>query len=228
MKTLAPLACALALLGTAAWAQEPAPATERWTAVNRTVPPPAAAGIKAAIAAAGTDCPSAAPVLGDIEPATGWDAVDLAITAGRAANAWTVTVSRPECPSEQTWARFLVVQAPNGALGAQLLHPGRSHVDLYNLSDGAMARAMRTAANTAARDIPGCSQAWISSSGRLIRTDIVDDSQAGPNPYGFHTGQWRESWLFGVCGRTLSVFIDFTGRPDGMDAAVSAWASLKR
>lgn len=230
MKHFASFVLALAALATApAAAAQPADALARWTSVNAAVKPPAAEAVKQVLGAAETDCPSAAPVLGPITPITAWSVIDDAVSEGRLANAWSVTVTRPECPPDQTHARFVVLQGVGDSLTAELINVGRSHADAHAFGDGAMARVMRTVGNTAARDIPGCSGELLSRTGRLLRTEIVDDAKLGQNLFGRYVdGQWREAWIFAACGRQLSVFVDFTGGPDGVSATPSAWASLKR
>ncbi|MBP7703879.1 MAG: hypothetical protein KA105_01185 [Caulobacter sp.] len=201
----------------------------RWASINAAAPAPSVEAVRQVLAVSETDCPSAAPVLGPVTPVTAWSVIDTAIAEGQIANAWLVTVTRPECPGEQAHARFVVVRGIGDSLSAQLLNVGRSHADAHDLNDGAMLKAMRTVGSSAARDIPGCSGELISRTGRLLRTEIVDDSKLGRNVAGRYVdGEWRESWIFAACGRQLSVFVDFKGGPDGVTATPSAWASLKR
>lgn len=201
----------------------------RWTAINAASPTPSAESAKTAIGLAQADCPATGAVLGVIEPVTGWRRIDEAIAAGQLANAWVVTAQRPDCPAEQAFARFVLLRDPAGGLSAQMVHVGRSHLDLDALTETALPKAMRTAANTAARDVPGCSPEAVARSAGLLRTEIAEDAGIGPARYGRReTGAWREQWLFGVCGRTLSVFLDFEATPDGTRVTVSPWASLRR
>lgn len=230
MKRFASSVLALAALAAASGASAQTPDDlARWTSVNAAVKPPSPEALKTALAAAETDCASAAPVLGPVEPITAWSVIDAAVAEGRLANAWTVTVTRPECPAEQAQARFVILQGVGDSLTAQLINVGRSYADAHDFNDGAMARVMRTVGAAASRDIPGCSGELLSRTGRLLRTEIVDESKLGRNLFGRYVdGQWREAWIFTACGRQLSVFVDFTGGADGVTAAPSAWASLKR
>lgn len=219
---------ALALAASAAVAQAPED-TVRWTAINAAWPAPAAEEARNAIVSAEADCPGEGAVLGVITPATAWRRIDEAIRSGQLANGWVVTVQRPQCPAEDATARFVLLRDAAGNLSAQLIHVGRSHIDLDTMADSAMPKALRTAANTAARDVPGCSPEYVSRSAGLLRTEVVDDAAIGPERFGVRrSGGWREQWLFGVCGRTLSVFLDFEGGPDGTKVTVSPWASLRR
>lgn len=231
MKRAAGLALALTALAaaTGAFAQTPTEDDARWAAINKAVPPPMQIVVQGAIEAAEADCVGGSFTLGPVTPATGWGKIDEAIATGQLANAWTVTTTRTGCPVEQTWGRYLIMQSSGGQLLAQFLHPGRSNMDLFNLTDGAMNRTMTVAANTAARDIPGCSSGMIGRSGSFIGAEIVDDRQIGPAPAGvYRSGSWRESWRFSICGRDLTVFVDFTGGEEGVKATPSGWASLKR
>ena len=227
-RLMAGVGMALSLAGSVALAQSPEDAA-RWTAINAAAPTPAAEAARAAVTAAQSDCPATGATLGVIEPVTGWRRIDEAITDGQLANAWVVTVQRPACPAEQAFARYVLLRDPGGGLSAQLIHVGRSHLDLDAFSETALPRAMRTAAGAAARDIPGCSPEAVSRSAGLLRTDIVEDAGLGPAAWGRRqSGAWRERWLFGVCGRTLSVVMDFEATPDGTRVTVAPWASLGR
>lgn len=223
---------ALAALMAAGGARAQAPdAGERYAAINKAVPAPPAMVVRGAIEAAPSDCASTDFTLGPVEPVTAWGKIDAAIAAGQLANAWVVTATRASgCAPDQTWGRYILLQATDGALTAQFLHPGRSRVDLYNLTDGVMAKAMSVAANTAGRDIPGCSSELIGRSGRFTGTEIVPDTApVAPAWYGvYREGTWRESWRFNICGRALTVFVDFTATEEGVKATSSSWASLKR
>lgn len=219
---------ALAVLAATTGARAQAGDAEaRYAAINKAVPAPPAMVAKGAIEAAQTDCTSAGLTVGPVEPVTAWDRIDASIAAGQLANAWTTTVSRPGCTP--AFARYLLLQEPGGGLQAQLLHPGRSYVDLFNLTEGAMDRAMQVAANTADRDIPGCSPEAVARSGRFVSAEVVDSSGMASSWYGLQrAGAWRETWRFNICGRDLTVFVDFVGREDGLKATPAPWASLKR
>ncbi len=200
---------------------------QRWAAINAAAPAPSTDLARAAITAAQADCPAAGASLGVIEPVTGWPRVDAAIASGQLVNAWAVTIQRVDCP--QAFARYILLQDTTGGLTAQLVHIGRSHVDLDSLGGVVMTRAMRTAGAAAARDIPGCSPERVARTGALARVDMVDDSAIGPDRYGLRdSGTWREAWVFGICGRTLTVMMDFEAAPDGLKATPAPWASLAR
>jgi hypothetical protein len=200
---------------------------QRWAAINAAAPAPAAEAARQAIAAAQADCPADGATLGVISPVTAWPRVDAAITAGQLVNAWTVTIQRPDCP--QPFARYILLQDASGTLAAQMVHVGRSFVDLDSMAGGAMTKAMRTAGAAAARDIPGCSMELVARTGALARIDMIEDKDIGPDQYGLRdSGAWREAWVFGICGRTLTVMMDFEGTPEGLKATSSPWASLAR
>lgn len=201
----------------------------RWATINTAAPAPSNDAARAAVTAAQSDCPAAGATLGVIEPVTGWRRIDEAIARGQLVNAWVVTVKRPGCPADQVFARYVLLMDPAGALSAQMVHVGRSHLDLDAFAETALPKAMRTAANTAARDVPGCSPEYVSRSAGLLRTEIAEDAALGAASYGRRqSGSWRELWMFGVCGRTLSVYLDFESTPDGTRVTVAPWASLKR
>ncbi len=219
------LAIALMIAAPAA-AQEPE-ALQRWAAVNAAAPAPSTDLARAAIAAAQADCPADGATLGVISPITAWPRVDAAITAGQLVNAWTVTIQRSDCP--QPFARYILLQDASGTLAAQMVHVGRSFVDLDSMAGGVMTKAMRTAGAAAARDIPGCSMEMVARTGALARIDMIEDKDIGPDRYGLRdSGAWREAWVFGICGRTLTVMMDFEGTPEGLKATSSPWASLAR
>lgn len=200
---------------------------QRWAAINAAAPAPATDLARQAITAAQADCPATGASLGVISPVTAWPRVDAAITSGQLANAWVVTVQRSDCPD--AFARYILLRDGSGALSAQMIHLGRSHVDLDSLSGVVMTKAMRTAGAAAARDIPGCSPDRVARTGALARIDIIDDTQVGPDRYGLRdSGTWREAWVFGICGRTLTVTMDFEATPEGLKATPSPWASLAR
>lgn len=230
MIRLAVLVAALQLAAGAAHAQS-AEETARWTSINGAFPPPAAAEATAAIEASteAGDCPAAGMTLGVISPATAWRRIDDAIRNGQLVNGWSVTVKRADCPEDQAFARYVLLRDSAGGLTAQQMHIGRSHLDLDSLVDTALPKALRTAANTAGRDVPGCSSEWVSRSAGLLRTEVVEEAQLAPDSFGIRrAGAWRELWSFGVCGRVLTVFLDFEGTPDGTKTTVSSWASLRR
>ncbi len=228
--TRAATACLSIALLTAAPAIAQAPDDlQRWAAINAAAPAPAADLARQAIAAAQADCPAAGASLGVIEPGTAWPRVDAAITSGQLVNAWAVTIQRLDCPAPQAFARYILLQDTSGGLTAQLVHIGRSHVDLDSMAGGVMTKAMRTAGAAAARDIPGCSAERVARTGALARIDIIEDAQVGPDRYGLrYSGAWREAWVFGICGRTLTVMIDFEATPDGLKATPAPWAALGR
>lgn len=228
--TRAAAACLAIALTTAAPAVAQAPeALQRWAAINAAAPAPSADLARAAITAAQADCPAAGASLGVIEPVTAWPRVDAAIAAGQLVNAWAVTIQRTDCAPRNAWARYILLQDASGGLTAQLVHVGRSHVDLDSMAGGVMTKAMRTAGAAAARDIPGCSAELVARTGALARIDMIDDAQIGPDRYGLRfSGSWREAWVFGICGRTLTVMMDFEGTPDGLKATPAPWASLAR
>jgi hypothetical protein len=220
------VAVAALALAAPAGAQSPED-LQRWAAINAAAPPPSASVARAAIVAAQADCPAAGASLGVIEPVTAWPRVDAAITSGQLVNAWAVTLQRVDCP--QPFARYILLQDASGTLSAQMVHIGRSHVDLDSMAGGVMTKAMRTAAAAAARDIPGCSAELVARTGALARIDMIDDSAIGPDRYGLrNSGAWREAWVFGICGRTLTVMMDFEGTPEGLKATPAPWASLAR
>lgn len=221
---------AAVVLSWAAPAAAQAPeALQRWAAINAAAPAPSADLARAAITAAQADCSAAGASLGVIEPVTAWPRVDAAITAGQLVNAWAVTIQRVGCPPQNAWARYILLQDASGGLTAQLVHVGRSFVDLDSMAGGVMTKAMRTAGAAAARDIPGCSSELVARTGALDRIDLIDDTAVGPDRYGLrYSGTWREAWVFGICGRTLTVIMDFEGTPDGLKATPAPWASLAR
>ncbi len=228
--TRAAAACLAIALMTAAPAAAQAPeALQRWAAINAAAPAPSTDLARAAITAAQADCPATGAVLGVIEPVTAWPRVDAAITAGQLVNAWAVTIQRADCAPQNAWARYILLQDVSGGLTAQLVHVGRSHVDLDSMAGGVMTKAMRTAGAAAARDIPGCSAELVARTGALARIDMIDDAQIGPDRYGLRfSGSWREAWVFGICGRSLTVMMDFEATPDGLKATPAPWASLAR
>jgi hypothetical protein len=200
---------------------------ERWAAINAAAPAPSIELARQAISGAQADCPATGATLGVIAPVTAWPRVDAAITAGQLVNAWAVVIQRADCP--QTFARYILLQDTAGGLTAQLVHVGRSHVDLDSMAGGVMTKAMRTAGAAAARDIPGCSADRVARTGALDRIDIIEDAEVGPDRFGLRdSGSWREAWVFGICGRTLTVMMDFEATPDGLKATPAPWASLAR
>ena len=202
---------------------------QRWAAINAAAPAPETEAARQAIAAAQSDCPPDGATLGVIAPVTAWPRVDAAITEGRLVNAWVVTIQRTACPEAQAFARYILMRDPSGGLSAQMVHVGRSHVDLDSMAGGAMTKAMRTAGAAAARDIPGCSAELVARTGALARIDMLDDATIGPDRYGLRdSGTWREAWVFGICGRTLTVTMDFEATPDGLKATPAPWAALAR
>jgi hypothetical protein len=226
--TRAAAAClAIALMTAAPAAAQESEALQRWAEINAAAPAPSTELARAAITAAQADCPAAGASLGVIEPVTAWPRVDAAITAGQLVNAWAVIVQRADCP--QALARYILLQDASGGLTAQLVHVGRSFVDLDSMAGGVMTKAMRTAGAAAARDIPGCSPELVARTGALARIDMIDDAAIGPDRFGLrYSGTWREAWVFGICGRTLTVMMDFEGAPDGLKATPAPWASLAR
>jgi hypothetical protein len=225
MKTAAGLACVMMLMALAgpALAQTP-----DYAEINRRVPPPASAEVLAALTATQADCPATNAKLSAPQPVTAWVRVSAAVAQGEIANAWTVIATREGCagPAE---GRYLLIRGVGGGLVAQFLHPGRSYADVHEMTDGVMTKAFRTAANTAARDVPGCRPEMISRSGGFLGAEVVDQSKIGPSPWGLYaSGAWRESWSFAICGRVLTVFVDFTATEDGVTGQASPWASLKR
>lgn len=208
------------------------PGARRSPAVGRDQrrrPAPSTDLARAAVTAAQADCPAAGASLGVIEPVTAWPRVDAAIAAGQLVNAWAVTIQRVGCAPQNAWARYILLQDASGGLTAQLVHVGRSFVDLDSMAGGVMTKAMRTAGAAAARDIPGCSSELVARTGALDRIDLIDDTAIGPDRYGLrYSGTWREAWVFGICGRTLTVMMDFEGTPDGLKATPAPWASLAR
>lgn len=232
MKRLAGLALALTALmaGRGVSAQE-ADAAGRYAAINKAVPVPPAMVVHGAIEATQSDCMTTDFTLGPVEPVTAWGKIAAAIAAGQLSNAWAVTTTRVSgCAPDQTYGRYILLQAPDGALSAQFLHPGRSRADIHDLTDGVIGKAMQVAANTAGRDVPGCSPEMIGRSVRFLGIETVPDSAAvAPAFYGaYREGAWREMWRFGICGRVLTVFVDFTATEDGVKATPASWASLKR
>ena len=202
---------------------------QRWAAINAAAPAPAAEAARQAIAAAQADCPADGATLGVISPVTAWPRVDAAITDGQLVNAWAVTIQRADCPPPRAFARYILLQDTSGALVAQMVHVGRSYVDLDSMAGGVMTRAMRTAGAAAARDIPGCSTERVAYTGALSRIDMIEDKDIGPDRFGLRdSGTWREAWVFGICGRTLTVMMDFEGTPEGLKATPAPWASLSR
>lgn len=221
------LISAAAVLGAAPAVAQAPQDLQRWAAINAAAPAPAVDLARQAITAAQADCPAQGASLGVIAPVTAWPRVDAAITAGQLVNAWTATIQRADCP--EAFARYLLLRDGAGALTAQLIHLGRSHVDLDSLSGVVMTKAMRTAGAAAVRDIPGCSPDRVARTGALARIDIINDAAIGPDRYGLRdSGTWREAWVFGICGRTLTVTMDFEATPDGLKATPSPWASLSR
>lgn len=216
------VAAALAVAGAAS--AQSAEDVARWTTINGAFPTPAAAEAMDAVLAAESDCSAAGATLGAITPATRWRRIDDAIRNGQLVNGWSVIVSRPQCPAEVADARYVLLRDSAGALSAQLLHDGRSWLDLDTLIDAALPKAMRTVAMAASRDIPGCAPNPVT----LQRTEIVEDARLGADHFGLRDGSWREQWLFTACGRTLSVFLDFEGGADGTRVTVAPWASLRR
>lgn len=216
------VAAAFALAGSAL-AQAPGDVT-RWTSINAAFPPPSVEEATAAVVAAEAECPASGATLGPIASATGWRRIDDAIRAGQLVNGWSVTATRPQCPPERSAGRYVLLRDSSGALVAQLLHDGRSYLDLDTLLDTALPRAMRTVAMAASRDIPGCSPNPVG----LLWTEIVDETKLGPEQFGLRQGSWRELWTFTACGRVLTVFVDVEGGPDGTRATVGSWASLRR
>lgn len=226
-ETWGALILALALFfATPAVAQAPQD-LQRWAAINAAASAPSVDLARQAITAAQADCPADGASLGVIEPVTAWPRVDAAIASGQLANAWAVTIQRVDCP--QGFARYILLRDGSGGLTAQMVHVGRSHVDLDSLAGVVMTRAMHTAGAAAARDIPGCSPERVARSGALARIDMIDDAAIGPDRYGLRdSGTWREAWVFGICGRTLTVTMDFEATPEGLKATPSPWASLAR
>jgi hypothetical protein len=228
--TRAAAAClAIALMTAAPAAAQESEALQRWAEINAAAPAPSTDLARAAITAAQADCPAAGATLGVIEPVTAWPRVDAAITAGQLVNAWAVTIQRADCPPPRAFARYILLQDTSGALVAQMVHVGRSYVDLDSMAGGVMTRAMRTAGAAAARDIPGCSTERVAYTGALARIDMIEDKDIGPDRFGLRdSGAWREAWVFGICGRTLTVMMDFEATPEGLKATPAPWASLSR
>lgn len=220
---------ALTLMTTAPAVAQTPEDLQRWAAINAAAPAPSADLARQAVIAAQADCPALGASLGVIEPVTAWPRVDAAIRSGQLVNAWAVTIQRTDCPAPRTFARYILLQDTSGGLTAQLVHVGRSHVDLDSMAGGVMTKAMRTAGAAAARDVPGCSTELVARTGVLARIDMIDDAAIGPDRYGLrYSGTWREAWVFGICGRTLTVMMDFEGTPEGLKATPAPWASLAR
>lgn len=201
----------------------------RWTAINAAVPAPPLESARKAILAADSGCQAAGAMLGVLEPVTAWRKIDEAVSDGRLANAWAVMVQRPQCPPDQVFARYILLRDQAGNLTAQMMHLGRSHLDLDSFGEQALPRAIRTVGASAVRDIPGCSPEAASGSMALLYTEIVRDTGLEPAIFGLRrTGAWRELWVFTACGRTLSVYLDLEASPDGVRATAAPWASLRR
>lgn len=226
--TRAAAACLAITLMTAGPAAALAPEDlQRWAAINAAAPSPSPDLARQAISAAQADCPATGATLGVITPVTAWPRVDAAVAAGQLVNAWAVIIQRADCA--QAFARYILLQDTTGGLTAQLVHIGRSHVDLDSMAGGVMTKAMRTAGAAAARDIPGCSPELVTRTGALARIDLIEDAAIGPDRYGLRdSGTWREAWVFGICGRTLTVTMAFEATPDGLKATPAPWASLSR
>lgn len=224
------LALALALVSAAPAVALAPEDLQRWASINAASAAPATEQARQAIAAAQADCPAEGATLGVITPVTAWPRVDAAITSGQLVNAWAVTVQRVgECPAARAFARYILMRDPSGGLSAQMVHVGRSHVDLDSMAGGAMTKAMRTAGAAAARDIPGCSPDLVARTGALSRIEMIEDKGIGPDRYGLRdSGAWREAWVFGICGRTLTVTMDFEGTPEGLKSTPAPWAALSR